>query len=619
MTLVNSLFVPENEVASFGLKEIQMARLGRLVAFAGKNGAGKSRILNRVEDIVQHRYANFETTAALEREVTLFEDMIKQNPGHEGTVDWRKNLGELRQRLDLITNRIFPGHTIKKFMAVRFVPKGLALQDPRQQLSQELIPRSSQAKSPGLNGYEHTCLFHIQHLQTQWWNTSHQNSSARAEDKKHALEEYNGLLKIVQRLLNTSLDRNSDGEPTLFGKPIPDCGLSDGQKIVLQLCTALHAQRADLDNTVFILDEPENHLHPSAAIDLLESLYKATENSQIWIATHSIPLLAYVSSIDPMALWYMEDGAAYHAGRHPEKVLGSLLGTEERLGQLHAFTSLPAQLATLNYASESLLPPKVVEGGANDPQVTQVQKVVARLSKGEPLSMLDFGAGKGRLLDGINANLAPREGTTVELPDYYAFDQFESDREACEAVIATHFAADTQRYFKTPEEFYTHKDDASISVVTMCNVFHEISPSDWLDLFSTQSLISRALKADGYLLIVEDQRIPTGEHAHKYGFIVLDTPHLKTLFSITETDIENELFIIDDHRGDGRLKAHLIAKSLRARITAESRKKAISELQTTAKQRIKELRGREATYANGQLNGFWTQQFANTSLYLGDT
>jgi hypothetical protein len=60
----------------------------------------------------------------------------------------------------------------------------------------------------------------------------------------------------------------------------------------------------------------------------------------------------------------------------------------------------------------------------------------------------------------------------------------------------------------------------------------------------------------------------------------------------------------------------MIAKSLLSRISTESRKKAISELQSTANDNIKQIRGQKATYVNGQGHGFWMQQFANTSLFL---
>ncbi|MGT2505736.1 hypothetical protein [Cupriavidus basilensis] len=75
-------------------------------------------------------------------------------------------------------------------------------------------------------------------------------------------------------------------------------------------------------------------------------------------------------------------------------------------------------------------------------------------------------------------------------------------------------------------------------------------------------MINRALSDNGFLLIVEDQRIPVGEKAHKNGFLVLDTAHLRTLFSIKEADVAAGLFTFHDARGDGRLKAHLINRAL---------------------------------------------------------
>lgn len=420
-------------------------------------------------------------------------------------------------------------------------------------------------------------------------------------------------------MLGAKVERSLDGEPTLFGKPIPDAGLSEGQKVILQLCVALHAQHNQLDNTVFLLDEPENHLHPSAAIDLLKSLYETTSSSQIWVATHSIPLLAYIANIEPTSLWYVNEGSIRNAGRHPEIVLDSLLGDEERIGQLNSFTSLPAQLAAINYATESLSAPKVVAGGEQDPQISQIHQVISKLAEGRSLSILDFGAGKGRLLEGL---AAASDETGQDLPtivDYYAFDAYSNDRDACLRVIGTHFSDSSPRYFASREDFFSHKNDGSIDVVVMCNVLHEIPPKDWLSIFSDQSIVSRALNENGYLLLVEDQRIPVGELAHEHGFIVLDTSHLRILFSVDEKDHQNGLFLCNDARGDGRLKAHLIAKKLLNKLTTDSRKRSMDVLKATAKDEIRRLREtKSARYADGLLHAFWTQQFANTSLYLDE-
>lgn len=73
--------------------------------------------------------------------------------------------------------------------------------------------------------------------------------------------------------------------------------------------------------------------------------------------------------------------------------------------------------------------------------------------------------------------------------------------------------------------------------------------------------------------------------------------------------------IIEDN---GRLKAHKISKQLLNRTTGDTRKRAIEQLRETAKGEIHRLREDDPNYRNGQLHGFWTQQFANASLWLDE-
>jgi energy-coupling factor transporter ATP-binding protein EcfA2 len=616
--IIERFYAPENEVSDQGLKEINMPRLGKIVALAGKNGSGKSRLLKKLEYYIGQRTNALPNYNHFRESINELQSIIDAQPDSHNVKAWSDQLEICKNGVAFVEKRLIKSIDIDSFKSLQFVPKKLTLKDSRTYSTKDILDYFDQAKTPGITGSENNCLAYMQQLQTRQLNASHQDYAGEHIDKITAHEDYVEFQNIIGRLLGTHLDRDINGNIALFGKPISDAGLSDGQSVILQLCVALHAQRSEFDNTIFILDEPENHLHPSAVIDLLESICKITGNYQIWIATHSVPLLAYIASIDPMSLWYMEDGFVTNAGRHPEIVLASLLGDEERIGQLNDFTGLPAQLAAINYATESLLPPKTIAGSEQDPQVSQIHGLLRNISGGNTLSFLDYGAGKGRLLEGLFAEATAHGGYAKisEAIEYFAFDSFENDKVICKNVISSHYDDNKERYFNTPEEFFSHHENGSIDVTVMCNVLHEISPRDWLCIFSPQSIIGRSLKNDGYLLIVEDQRIPAGEKAHEYGFIVLDTCHLRTLFSVSNEDVVNGRFIAHDSRGDGRLKAHLISKALMQRITAETTKKAIDELQETAKSNIKRVRGLKPTYANGQLNGFWTQQFANASLYL---
>ena len=87
---------------------------------------------------------------------------------------------------------------------------------------------------------------------------------------------------------------------------------------------------------------------------------------------------------------------------------------------------------------------------------------------------------------------------------------------------------------------------------------------------------------------------------------------------MSEEDVQTGLFQVSDHRGDGRLKAHKISKQLLGRLSVDSRKRAIEQLRETAKEKVGALRRADPNYRNGQLHGFWTQQFANASLWLDE-
>lgn len=609
--LIEKFTPPAERLTDVGLKPIEMARLGYFVALTGKNGAGKSRVLEELYFCIKSR--NEVMSNDFEDRIQELTNLIKNHPQHSNRPLWGK---ELEDKL----NKKVAGQSLsvlndQSINVLRFVPDGLNLQNPWLLSPKSLDDCFSEAKKPGLNEFDKLCFPYIQRVQNLHFEMSHHESEDELTAKQEAENEYKTLVFMIERLLKTNVNRLK-GQTSLFNKPLADAGLSAGQKVLVQLAVALHAQNKSLDNTVFVMDEPENHLHPSALIEFLEAIREIAQNSQFWIATHSVPLLAYIAHQEPMSIWYVEDGEVNNAGSKPEKVLQGLLGNEEQIGYLQAFTSLPAQFAALTFASECLLPPKTVEYRENDPQNNQISGLL-NLNFGNPVSLLDYGSGKSRLLSGLAEILSEQEKHLPNHINYFAFDKFESDKEHAVATIEKIYNDETRRHFASSDEFFSHKDESSIDVVVMCNVLHEIPPNEWLELFKTSSLINRSLKDSGSLLIVEDQNIPTGEKAHKFGFLILDTPHLRTLFSVTEEDMRNGLFQFSSHR-KGRLKAHKISKTLVNRLSAETRKKAIEQLQSTAKEEITKLRGDVMNYRNGQLHGFWTQQFANASLYLAE-
>ena len=68
--------------------------------------------------------------------------------------------------------------------------------------------------------------------------------------------------------------------------------LSSGEKAALDLILDIIVAKLEFNDTVFCIDEPEAHIHTKLQGPLLEKLYNLIpDNSQLWIATHSIAMV----------------------------------------------------------------------------------------------------------------------------------------------------------------------------------------------------------------------------------------------------------------------------------------------------------------------------------------
>ena len=311
----------------------------------------------------------------------------------------------------------------------------------------------------------------------------------------------------------------------------------------------------------------------------------------------------------------MEEGSISYAGRIPEKVLKGLLGNDDEIYKLSNFSSLPAQFAISQFAYECLFRPNAVAPDKNDPQTNQIKGIISESKINRPIRILDYGAGKGRLASTFYESEDFKKENLNDYLDYIAFDIDNKDKEFCENTITSIYGSSDKRYFNSPTDLLSTFDKQSFDYVVMCNLFHEIDPKEWLNIFSSEGIILQLLKEDGFLLIVEDNQMPTGEKAYQKGFLVLDILQIKILFNIKETDTE---YKVCDAREDGRLKTHFIPKKYVERVNADSRLRAIKSLNMTAKEKIKELRSFVPNFKNGKLHGFWVQQFANTNIALDE-
>lgn len=230
-----------------------------------------------------------------------------------------------------------------------------------------------------------------------------------------------------------------------------------------------------------------------------------------------------------------------------------------------------------------------------------------------PLKLLDFGAGQGRLLSAMTERWTGK----VPFKDQVDYRAFEPSTEVIETLRLTVEAvygrqASPKRIFSGEDEL-SMLDPHSADIVLLCNVLHEIAPDKWESLFGTNGHLTRVLKPTGHLLVLEDMEIPHGEKAHRFGFLILDHPHLFHLLACSEADSDRVRTF--DTR-DGRLKMHVIDGALLGRNTKQTTKRCLEVLKESSLKHIREIRDMAPDSRNGRVHALWTQTLANVELAL---
>lgn len=582
---------------------LRLRGLGNLVVLAGANGSGKSRFLNLLQDLMR-KHLPRDSQRELARQLRAAQAQIAHLEGYvEGIkVKLDPNITELtladsitaheqtitqvRQEVVRLMSAIQATKVLQTSsenvpQIVSFVPKLARLQDPVHVVESEADSRATRLRNLGTDSAEQNAPAYARSiLRAALRGRDERRSKGLVEISSQESAELE-LSQLVQSLIGDDVVLRLDDSLNLtIGRwRTYETALSAGQQVLFQFACLLHAQGAALDDCIVLLDEPENHLHPAVLNQVIDKLREKLTKGQLWIATHSVPLVAHAVAKEPECLWYVEGGRVQHAGRSPEAVLEGLMGGPASAKHLHDFTLLPAQFAALRFLSECLTPPGVVGPDVKDPQTNQIASLLhRRRAANGKLRVLDFGAGKARLL----ATLAALGSPASEWLDYIAFDpSAENDAERQMELNAVYGSKGEGRNFADLSSLRTKVDAASVDVVVMCNVLHEIEPTHWDVLFGSGGVLTTLLGADGNLLVVEDYGMPVGELAHRYGFLLLDEPELLTLFAVLESDRDGKRYLRETpsaERYRDRLVAHAVGSEFLGRYSAQTQRSAIKVL-----------------------------------------
>ena len=616
-----------------------MPRLGKFVVLAGPNGAGKTRLLRLVqrlgEEMGMGRARALEEVQGIEREFARLSQRLNElrsegrSDSDEDVVNHLNDIANTRYNEQIRLARVALFDAVRTpgesgYSVVTFQLASLGITNAEQVSSQQTRQfRSDLESTPGVRDSSARTPAYIKQVLMEAFIASHPERAGSSDRVVAAAR----LIEILEQFLGKGVapKYEDDGQLSLFGRRDYEAALSDGQKVLLHLAAAIHGQGKALSDVILFFDEPENHLHPAALNFVLDRLASISESGQIWIATHSVPLVAHLYNLDPRSIWYMQDGTVSSAGRRPERVISGLLGGENGRREVHDFTLLPDRMASGRFLAECLLPPGVVGPDINDPQLRSIANFLHGkfATQGRPVRLLDFGAGKARLLSNLAAGRDSSSTSSLEsLLDYYAYDESDEHAEVCKNEIAASYNEGKARYFNDMASLRAHMDKQTVDIVVLCNVLHEIEPRQWTELLGASGSLTELLSPEGGVLILEDSEISAGELAHSYGFLLLKSAELKALFQWTEEDLQDRRVIREspaEAKYADRLFLYWCERPVVERVTSSSRHVAIETLAKSSKEQMAHLASQQnKDFRSGHLYALAAQSYANASLWLQD-
>jgi energy-coupling factor transporter ATP-binding protein EcfA2 len=256
----------------------------RLVLLVGPNGCGKSSLIDAVHmwhrQQIKNAAANWEETYHL-----------KQVPGATG--NWQRSVNLHFHDPQPVSNE-------QKRKAV--YARSAYRNDPEFKLDSlsRIAPAVEEYRFKRLIDNDQAVNLNYRRLVSQGFEDVYQRADASLTIGEFR-EQSIGEIREKMGLLFPGLALNSLGNPLSAGTFRFDKGdskgflymnLSGGEKAAFDLLLDLLIKRREFDDTVFFIDEPEAHMAPGLQSALLDSLFDLVpENSQLWLATHSIAMM----------------------------------------------------------------------------------------------------------------------------------------------------------------------------------------------------------------------------------------------------------------------------------------------------------------------------------------
>lgn len=618
--ILKSFSIDENDSRLTGLGICRLEGLTDLVVIAGRNGAGKSRLLNLVEQKLSNLHPSARMPVNVEELRLRVKDLESRIKDLESPIDGAVpgRLPTLRNELETVNGELMRAHQTEitaPYSNIVRISDGVSPVEPvaSANVGQMASSQPQGSRDFDFQGGTKRSKRALQAIVYSYRDVTHPQSKAAEDYKRDVISRFDFAKKLTLEILGSELNYDEKFVATLFGFPLDGAKLSPGQQRLLSLCVVLLEKEVYTDQCLIIIDEVEQFLHPSACIEFVSRIQKVLPNSQILATTHSLPFSA---SIDLDKLWFMKDGTISKVGYNVAEVAEGLMGGAENVENLRRFIALPDELALSEFAAECLLEPESIEFKRSDPQVEQLISELGKIcGDGERRHrILDFGAGKGRVAGLLSTQTGANCERLSDQFEYFAYNLPESkDRSECLANLISICSSPEGYYIEDRAQLNEIFAQEKADVVLLCNVLHEIPPGEWPRIFKT---IGGILSTEGIILIVEDLQMRVGENPYFEGFCLLHERALRILC----VDIDEKQIGVgyrSYHGEANRLVCYVVPKVSLDRINLETISAAVSCVKKYSKDRIYDLRKRaETDVVSGRLHALYLSLFANSELIL---
>ncbi|OFX18082.1 MAG: hypothetical protein A2033_18800 [Bacteroidetes bacterium GWA2_31_9] len=585
---------------------------GKVVALVGKNGAGKSRILELIEQLATiHSECIFNGTFD---GYSISEDLIIKSKKLKTLETRQKNNNSTKEinnqiailKTELISNTKNFINEINSY--IKRIDNDIFKELSKiQDKNFEILLNNN---NPQVNEiqYLNSSNF-INYLQT--FARKYEIENIRCLKSKKKFEEsqiyidFNKIIDHVNQFLNKKIHYNENFNQqgtvevtlTLDKKKFEFNYLSPGEKAlfaygILSYLVDIN-KNIPLKDSIIIVDEPEKSLHPEAQVLFINKLREIVTKGtgQVWIATHSVNI---ISQLNTNEVYLVKDNEIFTPSHKLQSItIEELFGKNNDIFEkLQQFIISIDERDFANFTYECLNEPKSIKSIApNDPQI---EVFIKSLENDNNIELLDFGAGSGRIGNLINNS---------DLKNRIKYTALEIDTDKASELRKELIGS---YVLESCEQLPYNKFD----IVLLSNVLHEIPPTEWVLNFNH---IKRSLKTNGRLVIIEDLFLPKGELPNDYGFFLLNKEQLTVLFNSENIS----LFTSSKLDYSDRILCAVVERK-NIMLSINTVEKTIEKLKNDSIIEIKELRKNKSIEKRGKKLALYSQMVPSCEIVLPD-